>query len=253
MSRSRTPGRGRPAPARVRPMETAPPAQVVSDPDTGLMTDERLVTLVRQSGLQPARDELLARTAQQRAKLLRRLARDAGLSEADWSDVQQEAVLWTLEAIQHYDHESAYPGGCSFRSFLHRVVTCRFIDFLRHRLRYQRQFIHIGVTSPDRSRRFHLMVQTRARLTRKCPSNSRKFEESELSDSSCSTGPTRRAGPKALGVVGRGGDGPGNLGCSPHLLRRGEATAAQAATPASEVAGGQRAMTAPRTDPAECR
>jgi RNA polymerase sigma factor (sigma-70 family) len=132
-------------------MENVLTAPDVLDPEPALdlLEDEQLVTLVRESGHRPARDELLARTSRQRVNLVRRLARDTGLNEADRADALQEAVLWTLEAIQHY-HGPPYAtaGGCSFRSFLHRVISCRFIDFLRHRHRYLRHIVYIGGTLP---------------------------------------------------------------------------------------------------------
>jgi RNA polymerase sigma factor (sigma-70 family) len=125
------------------------------EPALGLLEDEQLVRLVRDSGYLPARDELLARSSRQRVNLVCRLARDTGLSDADRADALQEAVLWTLEAIQNYHGKSfATAGRCSFRSFLHRVIACRFIDFLRHRLRYQRHFVHIGGTLPSDLDRF---------------------------------------------------------------------------------------------------
>jgi RNA polymerase sigma factor (sigma-70 family) len=111
--------------------------------------------LVRESGHKPARDELLARSSRQRVNLVYRLARDTGLSEADRADALQEAVLWTIEAIQQYHGKAhAAAGGCSFRSFLHRVISCRFIDFLRHRLRYHRHIVLIGGTRPTDLDRF---------------------------------------------------------------------------------------------------
>ncbi|HET6575953.1 MAG TPA: sigma-70 family RNA polymerase sigma factor [Fimbriiglobus sp.] len=140
-------------------METAPCARELLEPEPtlGLLGDERLATLVRETGHQLARDELIARTSRQRVDLVRRLARDTGLNDADRADVLQEAVFWTLEAIQHYQGQArAAAGGCSFRSFLHRVIACRFIDFLRHRHRYHRHFVHIGGTlSADLDRFFN--------------------------------------------------------------------------------------------------
>jgi RNA polymerase sigma factor (sigma-70 family) len=119
--------------------------------DLGPLPDERLVTLARESGHQPARDELLARTARQRSALVGRLARGARLTQADRQDACQEAVLWTLEAIRHYHGEPApSPGGCRFRSFLHRVIRCRFVDFTRRQSRYRRQVVLVGVTFPPR-------------------------------------------------------------------------------------------------------
>lgn len=138
-------------------MESVLAAPEVLDPDTSLapLGDEQLVSLVRDAGHMAARDELLARSSQQRVNLVRRLARDTGLSEADRADALQEAVLWTLEAIQHYHgRPHAMAGGCSFRSFLHRVIACRFIDYLRHRVRYHRHFVQIGGTLPRELDRF---------------------------------------------------------------------------------------------------
>jgi RNA polymerase sigma factor (sigma-70 family) len=108
-----------------------------SGPDVRSVPDEQLVNLAQKVGHRPARDELLSRLSAYRDKLVARLARDAGLDEASRMDAQQDAVFWTLEAIQRFHTERADCEGCHFRTFLHRVITYRFVDSLRRGSRHR--------------------------------------------------------------------------------------------------------------------
>src|SRR5262245_23568683 len=97
------------------------------DLDTTRIEDEPLVVLARECGYSPAHDELLRRGHAQAVRLITHLAAHIGLQDADCKDAQQEAVLWTFEAIQRYrTQEQGRAGGCQFRSFLHRVLKARF-------------------------------------------------------------------------------------------------------------------------------
>ena len=133
-------------------MGTAPLQQLAPAPGVDVRSagDEQLVSLTQAFAHQPARDELLGRTSLFRMKLIGRLARDAGLGESDRMDAQQDAVLWTLEAIHKYRGELAAPNGCPFRAFLHHVILCRFIDGVRRRGRYRRHFGQLAAPPPDR-------------------------------------------------------------------------------------------------------
>jgi RNA polymerase sigma factor (sigma-70 family) len=102
---------------------------------TGL-EDEQLVVLVQECAYVPAREELISRCNDQKDRLIHRLAARSGMQEADRMDAQQDAVLWILEAIQEYNTaQHVMPGGCLFRTFLHRVLLSRFIDLLRRQRR----------------------------------------------------------------------------------------------------------------------
>jgi RNA polymerase sigma factor (sigma-70 family) len=128
-------------------MQVSADAEEVSEPDLAAdVVDAQLAALAQEPGQRAARDMLLKRSSRLRADLVGRLAREARLPATDQADAEQEAVLWTLEAIQHFHCQRGAHGGCSFRSFLHRVIACRFIDFLRHRLRYHRHVVLVGAT-----------------------------------------------------------------------------------------------------------
>jgi RNA polymerase sigma factor (sigma-70 family) len=104
---------------------------------TGL-EDEQLVVLVQECGYVPARDELISRYNDLKDRLIHRRAARSGLQEADRMDVQQDAVLWILEAIRDYNTEQQIlPRGCRFRTFFYHVFLLRFIDFLRCQRRRQ--------------------------------------------------------------------------------------------------------------------
>jgi RNA polymerase sigma factor (sigma-70 family) len=113
--------------------------------DVSRLEDEQLVVLAMRADHRPAWHELIRRSLPLKERLIRRHAARSGLQEADLQDVQQDAVLWIVEAIRSYRaEEHARPEGCHFRSFLHRVLSARFIDFLRHWRRLRRHFPLVG-------------------------------------------------------------------------------------------------------------
>jgi RNA polymerase sigma factor (sigma-70 family) len=106
--------------------------------DMMVMEDEPLVVLATECDFQPARDELIRRYLPLKEQLVRWRTALTALQDADHDDAQQDAILWLLEAIRRYrTDEYIKPGGCHFRSFLHRVLDARCIDFLR-RLQHSR-------------------------------------------------------------------------------------------------------------------
>jgi RNA polymerase sigma factor (sigma-70 family) len=108
------------------------------DLDMAGLEDEQLVVLVQECGSVPARDELISRCNDLKDWLILRRAARSGLQEADRMDAQQDAVLWTLEAIREYNTgQQVMPRGCRFRSFLYHVLLARFIDLLRRQRRRQ--------------------------------------------------------------------------------------------------------------------
>jgi RNA polymerase sigma factor (sigma-70 family) len=66
-------------------------------------------------------------------RLIGWMARSYRLTQADLEDARQNAVFWVVEAITKYDTEQiGKVRGCSFRSFVHRVLMSRFKDFTKH-------------------------------------------------------------------------------------------------------------------------
>ena len=112
------------------------------DLDLAMMEDDALIVLAKECQYGPARDELLLRYQSQIDRLIHWLARTTSLSNADIEDARQNAVFWTLEAIEKYNTEQiAKAGGCSFFSFLNRVLICRFKDHNKHLRRRERHFM----------------------------------------------------------------------------------------------------------------
>ena len=110
------------------------------DLDLSRMGDEALVILAQECAFRPATDELVLRYYERMNPLIARKARGLGLT-ADLPDAQQNAVFAILEAIAGYDTlEAARPRGCSFRTYLGRVVLARFGDFVRQLRRLRRQW-----------------------------------------------------------------------------------------------------------------
>jgi len=106
------------------------------DLDLARLEDEVLVVLAQECGYVPARDELICRCNHLKDRLIGRHAARSGLQQADRMDVQQDGVLWIMEAIRQYKTEQQVrPPGCRFRTFLYRVLVSRFIDSLRSRRR----------------------------------------------------------------------------------------------------------------------
>jgi RNA polymerase sigma factor (sigma-70 family) len=103
------------------------------DLDLVVMEDEALVVLAEECEYAPARDELIVRYDSQIDRLIGWMARSYRLTASDLEDARQNAVFWVVEAIMKYDTEQiGKVRGCSFRSFVHRVLMSRFKDFTKH-------------------------------------------------------------------------------------------------------------------------
>jgi RNA polymerase sigma factor (sigma-70 family) len=126
----------------VRP--PSPPAPSRYEQDLTRLEDEQLVALAQGGGDLAARDELVGRSLPVVGRLVGRSAARSGLQEADRQDARQAAVLWILEAVERYrtyrTGTDSRPAACPFRGFLHRVVSARLVDFLRHRRHLRRHF-----------------------------------------------------------------------------------------------------------------
>jgi RNA polymerase sigma factor (sigma-70 family) len=115
--------------------------QVGFDLNLAVMEDEALVVLAKECEFGPARDELLVRYGGQADRVIGWLAYSHGLSRSDAEDARQSAVFWTIEAITKYDtRQIGKPQGCSFRSFIHRVLIARFKDFAKHLRRVEHHY-----------------------------------------------------------------------------------------------------------------
>lgn len=113
------------------PVPAAAPAAY--DLHMAVLDDEQLVVLARECDYQPARDELVCRCLELARRFVGRYAGRHRMQQADAEDAGQDAVLWILEAIRRYrTAESVKAGGCHFRSFMHRVLASRLVDFSRH-------------------------------------------------------------------------------------------------------------------------
>lgn len=107
--------------------------QIGFDLDLAVMEDEALIVLAEECEYGPARDELIVRYDAQIDRLIGWMARSYRLTQADLEDARQNAVFWVVEAITKYDTEQiGKVRGCSFRSFVHRVLMSRFKDFTKH-------------------------------------------------------------------------------------------------------------------------
>jgi RNA polymerase sigma factor (sigma-70 family) len=96
--------------------------------------DEALVVLAKECESEGARRALLLRYQDWVAREVTSLARRRGVAGHDLDDAIQEARFFGLsKAIDRYDTvQLTLPRGCRFRSFLRRVITDRFKDFLKH-------------------------------------------------------------------------------------------------------------------------
>ena len=116
-------------------------SQVGFDLNLAVMEDEALVVLAAECEYGPARDELIVRYGAQANRLVGWLAHCQGFSRSDNEDAQQNAVFWMVEAIKKYDtRQIGKPNGCSFRSFVHRVLIARFKDFAKHLRRVEHHY-----------------------------------------------------------------------------------------------------------------
>ena len=113
------------------------------DLDMAMMDDDALTVLAKECEYGPARDELILRYNSQIDRLIGWLARTTNFSSADIEDARQNAVFWTIEAIQKYDTEQINKDRiCSFYSFLNRVLICRFKDYTKYVRRRNRHYEH---------------------------------------------------------------------------------------------------------------
>ena len=111
------------------------------DLDLTKLRDEELAVLAAECGFQPAEEELLLRYCDWSNSLIGRFSRLRKVAMPDVEDALQDAVLGILKAIAHYDTlQIGKPNGCSFRTFLRRVLTDRFKDFLKHLWRVKSHF-----------------------------------------------------------------------------------------------------------------
>jgi RNA polymerase sigma factor (sigma-70 family) len=111
------------------------------DLDLTKLRDEELAVLAAECGFQPAEEELLLRYRDWSNSLIGRFSRLRKVAVPDVEDALQDAVLGILKAIAHYDTlQIGKPNGCSFRTFLRRVLTDRFKDFLKHLWRVKSHF-----------------------------------------------------------------------------------------------------------------
>ncbi len=118
--------------------------------DMAMMNDDALIVLAQDCEYGPARDELILRYASQRDRLIGWLAKTTSFGTADVEDARQNAVFWTLEAIKKYDTEQITKDqGCSFYSFLNRVLICRFKDYIKHVHRRERRYVHSEHSAPE--------------------------------------------------------------------------------------------------------
>jgi RNA polymerase sigma factor (sigma-70 family) len=103
------------------------------DLNLAVMEDEALVVLAQECEFGPARDELIVRYGTQTHRHIGWLAFRYQLNDSDAEDARQNAVFWIIEAAAKYDtSQIGKAHGCSFRTFIHRVIMARFKDFAKH-------------------------------------------------------------------------------------------------------------------------
>ncbi|GEM_PF-5023744 len=103
-------------------------------------SDEILVLLARRGSL-AARNELLTRNRERMAGSIALLCRRWSLSPEDREDLEQQIVFWTIEAVTAFDAEELRkPDGCSFRTFLGKVVNRRVANFAQAKRRRRKRF-----------------------------------------------------------------------------------------------------------------
>ena len=111
------------------------------DLDLAVMEDEALVVLAKECEFAPARDELLVRYGGQADRVIGWLAYPQGFTRSDIEDARQNAVFWIVEAVKKYDtNQIGKPKGCSFRSFVYRVLIARFKDYAKHLRRVEHHY-----------------------------------------------------------------------------------------------------------------
>jgi RNA polymerase sigma factor (sigma-70 family) len=98
-----------------------------------VLGDEELAFLATNCECPAARQELLLRFYDWSNHLIARLARRYGLAPHDVEDAQQDAVFGIIKAIQRFDPFRVCKGDrACFQSFLHRILSDRFKDFVKH-------------------------------------------------------------------------------------------------------------------------
>jgi RNA polymerase sigma factor (sigma-70 family) len=102
------------------------------------MNELDLIRLAQQDKSSGAVDALLSRHLGPIHRFIAKLAQQAGLQRSDAEDAEQEALCAIIEVIDGYDVERfGQPGGCTFRTFICRVLAARFTDHIRRIRRIQ--------------------------------------------------------------------------------------------------------------------
>src|SRR5262245_9484572 len=100
--------------------------------DLAHTSDEVLLLFAQQVRSQPARDELTCRHWRRLKTGLARFAVRVRLSSWELDDAHQQAFFWIQEAIRAFDPGQLFlPQGSSFKTFLHRIIQLRLLDFWR--------------------------------------------------------------------------------------------------------------------------
>ena len=111
-----------------------------SNVDLTQIEDRELVVLATECGYHPAQHALVLRYHDWCGRRIRWLAHHRGLTETETEDAVQDAVFGILKAIGRYDALKAdRHGGCQFHTFLNRVLTDRFKDFVKQLRRSNRR------------------------------------------------------------------------------------------------------------------
>lgn len=121
--------------------------------EMALVDDEALVVLAKECDYSPARDEILVRYNPQTERLIQWLGRSTEFGSTDLEDARQNAVFWTMEAINKFDTEqTSWARRCSFYSFMYRVLVARFKDYSKHLRRKDRRQTTLDPQEGDSSR-----------------------------------------------------------------------------------------------------
>jgi len=114
---------------------------IAYDLELALVADEALVVLAKECLFCPAEEELLLRYRSWCSRLISRLGRRRGLTSHEIEDAAQDSVFSILKAIERYDTDQmGRIRGCSFQSFIGRVATDRFKDFVKKLYRTKIRF-----------------------------------------------------------------------------------------------------------------
>ncbi len=114
---------------------------IAYDLNLSQVSDEALVVLAKECHFRPAEKELLLRYRLWCNRLIVRLGRRRGLTLHEIEDAAQDAVFSIMKAVERYDtFQMGRLRGCSFQSFVGRVVTDRFKDFVKKLYRVKIRF-----------------------------------------------------------------------------------------------------------------